>query len=316
MGKKLIVINRLSPERIAAISEAVPGSSVESYDSVAAAVPHVSDADALAVWGFTDIRPLLEAAPHIKWVHSLSDGVEKLLCPPLLENPIALTNSRGIHDKPVAEHIMALLLAWTRKIPDAVRSQDKHEWKRLKAGSVYGKTTVIAGFGGIGRAAAERAKSFGIKIIAVKKHRSDELFADQVYTTAELDQVLPKADYIICALPATEETAAYFKKEHFAMMKPSSLFINIARGSIIDENGLIESLKTGHPGGAALDVFMQEPLPPDHPLWTAPNVLITPHMASMVPDFWDKLLHLLTENFAAFSRGDSLINQVDKTKGY
>lgn len=100
------------------------------------------------------------------------------------------------------------------------------------------------------------------------------------------------------------------------MMKPSSLFINIARGSIIDENGLIESLKTGHPGGAALDVFMQEPLPPDHPLWTAPNVLITPHMASMVPDFWDKLLHLLTENFAAFSRGDSLINQVDKTKGY
>lgn len=168
MGKKLIVINRLSPERIAAISEAVPGSSVESYDSVAAAVPHVSDADALAVWGFTDIRPLLEAAPHIKWVHSLSDGVEKLLCPPLLENPIALTNSRGIHDKPVAEHIMALLLAWTRKIPDAVRSQDKHEWKRLKAGSVYGKTAVIAGFGGIGRAAAERAKSFGIKIIAVK----------------------------------------------------------------------------------------------------------------------------------------------------
>lgn len=316
MGKKLIIINRLSSEKTAAIAGAVPGSVVEAYDSVAAAVPHVSDADALAVWGFTDIRPLLENAPRIQWVHSLSDGVEKLLCPALLKNSIVLTNSRGIHDKPVAEHIMALLLAWTRKIPDAVRFQDQHEWKRLKAGSVYGKTAVIVGFGGIGRAAAERAKSFGMKIIAVKKHRSDELFADQVCTAEELDQVLPQADYIICALPATEETAAYFKKEHFAMMKPSALFINIARGSIIDEKGLIESLRGGHPGGAALDVFTKEPLPPDHPLWSMKQVMITPHMASMVPDFWAKLLHLLTENFIAFNRGDSLINQVDKTRGY
>lgn len=313
---KLVIVNKLSPEKIEDIQKSVPGSVVEAYKTPAEALPHVHDADAIALWGFQDVEPLLQAAPNCRWVHSLSDGVEKLLTPSMLKRPIHLTNSHGIHDRSVSEHTMALLLAWLKRIPDAVKSQEKKEWKRYKGDSLFGKTIVIVGFGSIGRSIAQRAKVFETKIIAVKKHRSNEFFADEVYTTDEIMEVLPKADVVIAALPSTPETENYFDAEKLAAMKTSALFINIARASVVDENALIQSLQSGSIAGACLDVFSHEPLPADSPLWTLSNVIMTAHTASMVPHFFDHVLTLLKENFVAFSKGEHLLNEIDKSKGY
>lgn len=149
-----------------------------------------------------------------------------------------------------------------------------------------------------------------------QKHLSTELFADHVYTQEELMDVLPKADIVIAALPSTPDTENFFGADQFAAMKKTALFINIARASIVDENALIDALEKGSIAGACLDVFSKEPLPADHPFWKMKNVIMTPHTASMVPDFWNKLTALLQTNFVNFSRGEKLMNEMDKKKGY
>ena len=316
MTLKLIVINNLKPDRIAALEAAVPGISIEAYRSVKEALPHASDADAIAMWGFQDAEPLLQAAPRVRWVHSLSDGVERLLTPSMMTRPIILTNSHGVHDRAVSEHAMALLLSWFHRIPEAVRHQDAHEWKRPKGDILYKKHLLLAGFGGIGRAIAERARVFGMTVAAVKRTRSDELFADKVYSTEEIMEALPEADVVVAALPSTKETENFFDGKKFSAMKKGALFINIARASVVDEAALLEALQSGQLAGAALDVFSKEPLPAENPLWDMKNVIMTPHIASMTPDFWDRLLDLLKENLAAFSVGEPMRNVVDKKKGY
>ena len=316
MTLKLVVINQLKPDRAAALASAVPGITIESYRSVKEALPHVGDADAIAMWGFQDAEPLLQAAPNVRWVHSLSDGVERLLTPSMLARPITLTNSHGVHDRAVSEHAMALLLSWFHRIPEAVRHQDAHEWKRPKGDILYKKNLLLAGFGGIGRAIAERARVFGMTVTAVKRTRADELFADKVYSTEEIMDALPAADVVIAALPATKETEQFFDAKKFGAMKKGALFINIARASVVDEEALLTALRSGQLGGAALDVFSQEPLPPEHPLWDMKNVIMTPHTASMTPDFWDRLLDLLKENVVAFSVGQPMRNVINKQKGY
>ena len=153
---KLVIINTLSEDKIKSLKKAVPGAIVESYKSPKEAIPHVADADAIAMWGFQDVEPILAAGPNIRWVHSLSDGVERLLSPSMLSRPIHLTNSHGVHGRAVSEHTLALLLAWMRRIPDAVRHQSAHEWIRPRGDTLFGKTILIVGFGSIGRALAER----------------------------------------------------------------------------------------------------------------------------------------------------------------
>lgn len=313
---KLVVINKLSPARIAALEKAAPGTAVEAYASVKEALPHLADADAVAMWGFHDAEPVLLAAPRLRWVHSLSDGVEKLLTPSMMARPVILTNSRGVHDSTVSEHAMALLLAWYHRLPEAVRNQDAHQWKRPKGDTIRGKKLLIAGFGGIGKALAAKARAFGMEIIAVKRSLTPEPLADKVAATEDIMTVLPEADVIAAALPATAETEKFFSAEKFAAMKEGAFFLNIARATVVDEEAMMDALRSGRLAGAAMDVFSREPLPADHPLWDMQNVIMTPHVASMTPDFWDRLLALLEENLAAFAEGGPLKNVIDKTKGY
>ena len=285
---KLVIINTLSEDKIKSLKKAVPGAIVESYKSPKEAIPHVADADAIAMWGFQDAEPILAAGPN------------------MLSRPIHLTNSHGVHDRAVSEHTLALLLAWMRRIPDAVRHQSAHEWIRPRGDTLFGKTILIVGFGSIGRAIAQRAKVFETRILAVKKHLSTEMFADHVYLEDQLDEVLPEADIVIAALPATPETDHFFGEKEFALMKRS----------VVDEAALIDALSQKEIAGACMDVFSREPLPGDHPFWQMDNVIMTPHIASMVPDFWDKLTSLLQMNFVAFAHGEKLMNEVDKKKGY
>lgn len=313
---KLVVVNPLSSDRISALEGAAPGTSVISCKTVAEAIPLVADADAIALWGFQDVEPLLQAGPKIRWVHSLSDGVEKLLTPSMLSRPILLTNSHGVHDRSVSEHAMALILSFLRRIPEAVRNQDARIWKRPRPELLADKTIAIIGFGGIGRAIAKRAKAFDTHIIAVKKQITSELFADEVMDNSQTMDALAKADIVIAALPSTPDTEQFFGTAEFNSMKKGALFINIARASIVDESALLSALDSGHLSGACLDVFSKEPLPADHSFWDHKQILMTTHIASMIPDFWDRLLLLLKNNLTSFSKGEPLLNMVDKEKGY
>ena len=313
---KLVIINKMAPERLAAIAALVPGSVVEAYASVKEAAGHVADADAVALWGFQNVEPLLEEGKQIRWVHSLSDGVERLLTPSMMARPILLTNSHGVHDKSVSEHAMAMLLSWFHNIPQVTRQKEARIWKRPKNQMLDGKTMLLAGFGGIGRAIAERAKVFGMKIIAVRNHPAKDLLADVTVTSENLLSVLPDADVVVAALPTTPSTNGFFDDKAFAAMKPGAFFINIARASVVDEAALLTALETGKLAGAALDVFSKEPLPEDHPFWAMENVIITPHVASFIPDFWERVLALLEKNFIAFSKEETLENIIDKGKGY
>lgn len=313
---KLVVINQLSPEKEKELASTVPGLSVEWYKTPKEAISHVQDADVIAMWGFQEAEPLLAAAPKVKWIHSLSDGVERLLSPSMMTRPIVLTNSRGIHDVAVAEHTFALLLALTRALPTAIRQQEKGIWKRSKAFLLSGKTVVIVGFGSIGRAIAKRLSPFGCHIIGVKRTVTPEPLADEVVPTAEIETVLPHADVVIAALPATPDTSHFFDTHLFSLMKESAYFINIARASIVDKKALAKALQQGPLAGAGIDVFSKEPLPPNHPFWMLENVIMTPHVASWTPDTWSRLLQLLQENLRAFYEGRPLQNEVNKEKGY
>ncbi len=313
---KLVIINKMNPDRLAAIARLVPGSVIEAYVTPGEAAAHVSDADAIALWGFQDVEPLLQKAPQVRWVHSLSDGVEKLLSPAMMTRPIVLTNSHGVHDKSVSEHAMALLLAWFHKIPEVTRQKDAHIWKRPKADMLDGKTMLVVGFGGIGRAIAARAKVFGMRILAVRNHPAPDSLADEVISSDEIHAALPNADVVVAALPATPKTNGYFDQKKISEMKPGAFFINIARASVVDETALLAALQKGPLAGAGLDVFSKEPLPEDHPFWSLDNVILTPHVASIIPDFWERVLALLEENFQAFAENRPLMNVIDKEKGY
>ena len=313
---KLVILNKISEEKLTGFRNAVPGSVIESYPSPCDALSHVSDADAIAMWGFQNVQPFLEASPHVRWIHSLSDGVEHLLTKDMLKRPIILTNSHGIHDHAVADHTLALLLSLVRCLPIMIRQQDQKIWKRPKTDSLYQKTVAIIGYGSIGKAIAQRIKGFNTKILAVKKHISDDPFTDQVYTADQIKDVLPKADITIAALPSTPETNEFFGKKEFSLMKKTSFFINIARASVVNENALVEALSEHRIAGAALDVFEKEPLPENHPFWSMENVIISPHSASFTPDSWNHVLELLKNNFIAFSKGEKLTNEINKTKGY
>lgn len=165
---KLVILNKISEEKLTEFRNAIPGSVIESYPSPCDALSHVSDADAIAMWGFQNVQPFLEASPHVRWIHSLSDGVERLLTKDMLKRSIILTNSHGIHDHAVADHTLALLLSLVRCLPIMIRQQDQKIWKRPKTDSLYQKTVAIIGYGSIGKAIAQRIKGFNTKILAVK----------------------------------------------------------------------------------------------------------------------------------------------------
>lgn len=313
---KLIILNRVSEKKLAQLQEQCPEGHIEAYADLNAAQEALADADALALWGWVDPRPILQAAPKLRWLHSLSAGIENLLPPEVQKSKIILTNSAGIHDIPVAERILAMMLSLAHRLPEAVQLQSHHEWKRLPMQSLAGKTVLIAGFGGIGRETAKRARAFGMNVVALKRHLTDEPDADIVITHEDLHDQLAKADFVICALPGTPSTDAYFQAPEFAAMKNTAFFINVARGSLVKENDLITALEKQEIAGAGLDVFTKEPLADNSPLWDLPNTLITAHSGAFTEDFFDKILQLTIENYRRFCRGEDLLHVIDKKQGY
>ena len=271
------------------------------------------------------LRPQhFSTAKKLRWIHSPAAAVHQLMYPELLQSGVVLTNSTGIHGPVVAEHAMAVLLAMAKRLPQAMQYQARHEWSqdqlwhgRPRPREVAGATVAVVGMGGIGREFTTRAKAFGMKILAVRETPSKGPDgADAVYSSAQIEEVLPQSDYVLLCTPVTPATTGIINAARLRKMKPDAYLINVARGPLIDEAALITALRERRIAGAALDVFMEEPLPPDSPFWSLDNVLITPHTAAVTDQLWERHYLHIAENLQRFLHGQPLLNQVDKNRGY
>jgi phosphoglycerate dehydrogenase-like enzyme len=278
-------------------------------------------ADAVAYFRWWSGRPVLEKviqqAPELRWLHTPSAGVDHVLIPPVLEREITVTNSAGVHAIPIAEFVLALLLSHAKRLPDYRAAQAEARWERsFRPGELYEQTLLILGIGGIGQAIASRAAAFGMRVLGSRRSPRPMEGVEQVVGMDGWSALLPEADAVVIAAPLTEETRGMVDAAALAAMKPSAYLINIARGAIIDEPALLAAMREGWIAGAALDTFEEEPLPPDSPLWTLPNVTITPHITSGSPRMHERQIALFLENLRRFRGGEPLLNIVDKAAGY
>jgi phosphoglycerate dehydrogenase-like enzyme len=311
---------RIPPELPEAIRRRWPEMRIvhlDSYDLLPAELP---DTDIFA--GFTLQPEQLAAARKLKWIHVTAAGVAQLMRPDVRARGITITNSRGIHAIPMAEHTIGLLLALARKFPASIRFQEQRRWAQqeiwnARPSELHGATLVIVGFGAIGSELARRARAFGMRVWAVTRTgRADESLAHRVFPATELARALPEADYVVLAAPDTPSTHHMIGEEQLAAMKPSACLVNVARGSLVDEPALVKALERQMIAGAALDVTEKEPLTPESPLWGLENVLITPHTSSVSDQLWPRQTNLLIENLERWFSGRDLINLVDFTRGY
>lgn len=314
-GLNILVLNHLAARHKDAICAVSPGISVTATD-LEHAVEYIAETDILAVWGWTDIRPLYLAAPRLRWVHALSAGVESLTFPEIQASDTIITNSRGIHGIPVSEHVFALMLAFTRGLNLLIRNQGAGLWERVPTDEIHEKTVGIVGLGSIGREIAKKAKGLGMEVVATKREMTSEIFVDKLYKPEQLHEMLEIADFVVVALPLTEQTSGLFTLQEFTAMKRSAYFINIARGTIVKETDLTAALRQGLIRGAGLDVFEHEPLPANSPLWSMDNVIITPHLAALSPYYLDRAVKLFADNLTRYAENREMFNVIDKARGY
>lgn len=265
------------------------------------------------------LKAMLPHAAKLRWIHSVSAGVESLLFPEMLSHPATLTNGRGAYKRSLAEFVIAGAMYFAKNIPRLLADQKAHKWEQFYMEELYGTTMGIIGYGEIGRAAAEKAKAFGMKVLALRRRpelSSSDPLVDRVYTHAELHEMLALCDYIVAAAPNAPGTLGLIGEAEFAVMKPNAVIMNVGRGPVIDESAMIKALSTNQIRGAALDVFDHEPLPAGHPLFDLPNVLISPHSGDRVTGWLEIAVDVFLKNFERFEKGEELMNVVDKKAGY
>lgn len=260
---------------------------------------------------------ILEAAPQLRWVHTGSAGVDGLINQTLRERTITLTNSAGAYGIPIAEWVLHALLMIVKRAPQQLAAQQERRWQdSIGFDELTGKTLTILGAGGIGREIARRAAAFDMRIWGVNRSGRDVPHVERIVSGEQWRDLLPETDMLVLAAPLTESTRNLIGARELALLPERAWLINIARGTIVDEAALIEALRTGAIAGAALDTFVKEPLPPDSPLWTLPNVIISPHHSGSSPRSQERVVDLFMENLERFVNGAELRNIVDFETGY
>lgn len=277
-------------------------------------------AEALFVWDFRarELRDAWGFADSLRWVHVAGAGVDAVLFPELAESDeVTVTNSRGVFDRSIAEYVIGAMLVFEKDLLRTLELQRRKEWRHRESGMLSGKRLLVVGAGPIGRMISAYAESLGMKPSAVARTaRQKDPDFERVFASGDLDEALPHADYVVIAAPLTEDTRDMFGKKQFEKMKPEAWLINIGRGATVDEDALIEALREKKISGAALDVFREEPLPEESPLWEMDEVIISPHMSGDFVGWTGALGELFAENFRRWREGEELFNIVDKERGY
>ena len=280
----------------------------------------VRDADAIVGW--EPPSHLLQAANRLRWMHASGAGVERYELAQIAARGVMLTNSSGVSAPNMAEHVLGMMIALTRCFPRLLRAQTQRVWRdeatHREVGELQGQTVLVVGIGEIGRAVAQRAAAFGMRVNGLRR-RAGELPPagfDNVFAIGDFHAALAEADHVVVTLPNTPHSRGLFDAAAFAAMKPGAVIYNVGRGPVIDTAALIAALESGHLGGAGLDVTDPEPLPADSPLWDMENVLITAHTSGATPRYWERQADLIAENIRRIQRGDAPRNLVDLEAGY
>ena len=295
------------------------GARVDFWETEAEALPHLADTEIL----FTGSAALLNRAPKLRWLCTTFAGVDRFAAPGGFPRPeVLLTNSAGAYGVTISEHIVMALLMLLRRQPEYSAVAAARRWERgLAIRSVFGLRLTVLGTGDIGRETARRLKAFSPRQILGVNRRGlnpEPALFDRVLPSGALETVLPETDALILCAPGTRETAGLLSAERLRRLPEGALIVNVGRGSILDEAALAEGLRAGRLGGAALDVFQTEPLPPDSPLWDCPNLLITPHISGnlTLPHTVERVVELFCENLPRYFSGQPLLHRVDLSLGY
>ncbi len=267
---------------------------------------------------------LLARCPELRWVHSATAGVERVLTSDAAERGLIITNARGVFSEPIAEYTMMMILSIVRRLPELIELQRERTWQPLPARELRQVTIGIVGLGSIGRSVARLALAFGARVIGTRKETNapkdlaepipDGL--DRILGHDALSELLAEADFVVLALPLTPETDNLMDSARLAQMKPGSWLINVARGRLVDQRALLRALRDGPLEGAVLDTIWEEPLPSSSPLWDAPGLIITPHTSWSSGRVLDRSIELFCDNLARYRDGREMLNLVDPAAGY
>ncbi|OQO92318.1 hydroxyacid dehydrogenase [Saccharomonospora piscinae] len=289
------------------------------YTDAAGLPDALRGADALFVYDFLSraVPDAWHAADRLRWLHIASAGVDPVLFPELRDSDVVLTNSRGVFDSAIAEYVLGVVIAFAKDFAGSLRLQQRSTWRHRETERVAGTSALVVGTGPIGRAIATLLRAVGMRVAgAGRRARDGDPDFGTVVSSDELSRHLPDFDVVVAVAPLTEQTKGLFDAEAFAAMRPGARFVNVGRGELVVTGDLVSALRSGQLSGAALDVFEQEPLPQDSPLWTMENVLLSAHMSGDVVGWRNALVEVFADNFARWRDGGPLRNVVDKRLGY
>ncbi len=305
-----------------ALASQFPSVRFDSPRDRAEADRRLPEADIVLGWAVR--RSNFAMASRLRWIQLTAAGVGSLLFPELVASPVIVTNARGLHAVSMAEHALGMMLALARKLHLARDAQGRHHWSQEDQwgeappiGQLAGGTLGLVGMGAVGRALAERARALGMRVLAVRRRpAADPSPAEVQWGPERLGELLRRSDWLVLAAPLTGETHGLIGRAELAQMPPHAVLVNLGRGALVDEAALGEALAAGRIAGAALDVFLEEPLPETSPLWAMPQVIVTPHVSGLGPRFWERTCALFALNLRHWLAGEPLENVVDKRAGY
>lgn len=279
---------------------------------------HLADAEILATFTARFDAELLASAPHLKWIQAITAGIDNLPLKEIEERDIILTNTRGIHEIQMAEYAIAAMINLARNFHVMHRNQLKQKWDRtMPQSEIYGQVVGIVGLGSIGKEIARKASFLGMRVIGVRKEPQAVEHVERIYGPEEMESVFKESDYVINLLPLTEDTKGIIDKHYFSAMKASACFINIGRGPTVNQDDLVEALKTKRIAGLVADVYQEEPLPEDSALWKLENVILTPHIAGVSPNYMMRAMEVMQHNLKAYvQKSGEMLNLIDLKKAY
>ncbi len=274
--------------------------------------------EAEVIYGLDFPSNLPMLAPRLKWVQMIGAGVDHLGGGSgLFESNVMITKMAGFSSLNIAEYCVTLMLVRLKHLKEFILAQPKKGWDRIWVDSPQGKTVGIVGYGRIGSEVARLCKPFGMRVLATRRTPGETPpHVDNMYPASALHEMLPQCDFVVVSVALTPETRGLIGQRELQLMKPAAYLINVARGEVVDEDALIEALRSKTIAGAGLDVFRVEPLPPSSPLWEMPNVIVTPHTSAAIANYAAHSARAFAENLRRYLNGQPLLNMVDKKKGY
>ncbi|MCL4369905.1 MAG: D-2-hydroxyacid dehydrogenase [Chloroflexi bacterium] len=316
---KVLITARVTEEQSRSLQEISPDLEIVVERDPEKAREPLKDAEILCCF---ELPGPLAQAPKLKWIQLVSAGAEHLFDAGIEKTDIMVTTVSGIHAHAMAEYSVGVMVMMARRLPAVLEETRQRKWRpqRIRAyygEELHGKTVGVLGLGGVGRAVAEACHCLGMRVVALRRSgTATGGVADRVYLPPDLLVMLAECDYVVVALPVTPETRALIGEKELRAMKPTARLVNVGRGELIDEAAMARALREGWIAGAALDVFVQEPLPADSELWDAPNLIVTPHLAGGTLPYMDRAVEVFRQNLYRYLAGEPMLNVLDKQRGY